>query len=72
MLEVSYMGRFKRDYRLCIKQGCDMRLLQKNVDILAILAVLSEKNKDLEFKERLCRKERRSDIARLVTCLQDW
>lgn len=28
MLEASFTNQFKKDYKLCIKRGCDMSLLQ--------------------------------------------
>lgn len=50
MLEVSYTGQFKKDYKLCIKRGYDMRLLKNIVDTLSIPAELSDKNKDHDLK----------------------
>ena len=46
MLEVSFSGQFKKDYKLCKKRGYNMKLLQDIIDILAIPAELPIKNKD--------------------------
>lgn len=46
MLEVSFTGQFKKDYKLCKKRGCDMSLLQNIIDTLAIPEELPQKNKD--------------------------
>lgn len=50
MLEVSFTNQLKKDYKLCIKRGYDMLLLQDTIDILAISAILPEKNKDHDLK----------------------
>ncbi len=50
MLEVSFTNQFKKDYKLCIKRGYDMLLLQNIINILAIPAILPEKNKDHDLK----------------------
>lgn len=46
MLKLNTSARFKRDFRLCIKRGYDLELLQSVVDTLRIPAPLPEKNKD--------------------------
>lgn len=46
MLEISFTGQFKKDYKLCKKRGCDMVLLQNIIDALAIPEELPQKNKD--------------------------
>lgn len=46
MLEISFTGQFKKDYKLCKKRNYDMDLLQKIIDILAIPEELPQKNKD--------------------------
>lgn len=46
MLEISFTGQFKKDYKLCKKRGCDMSLLQNIIDTLAIPEELPQKNKD--------------------------
>lgn len=46
MLEVSFSGQFKKDYKLCKKRGYNMKLLQDVIDILVIPAELPIKNKD--------------------------
>lgn len=34
MFEITYSGKFKRDYRLMKKRGYDMKLLRDVVDLL--------------------------------------
>lgn len=46
MLQVSFTGQFKKDYKLCKKRGYNMELLQSVIDVLAIPEALPEKNKD--------------------------
>ena len=46
MLQVSFTGQFKKDYKLCKKRGCNMELLQSVINVLAIPEALPEKNKD--------------------------
>ena len=46
MLQVSFTGQFKKDYKLCKKRGYDMVLLQNIIDTLAIPKDLPETNKD--------------------------
>ena len=46
MLEITPTGQFKKDFKICKKRGYDMDLLQQIIDILAIPALLPEKNKD--------------------------
>ena len=46
MLQVSFTGQFKKDYKLCKKRGYDMVLIQNIIDTLAIQKDLPEKNKD--------------------------
>ena len=46
MLQVSFTGQFKKDYKLCKKRGYDMELLQSVINTLAIPEALPEKNKD--------------------------
>lgn len=46
MLQISFTGQFKKDYKLCKKRGYNMELLQSVIDILAIPEALPEKNKD--------------------------
>ena len=50
MLEASFTNQFKKDYKLCIKRGCDMSLLQNIIDILIIPASLPTQNKDHDLK----------------------
>lgn len=46
MLKLNTSTKFKKDYKLCIKRGYDLALLQTAVDTLRIPAALSPKNKD--------------------------
>ena len=46
MLDVRYSAKFKKDFKLCVKRGYKMSLLQQAIDILRIPAPLPEKNKD--------------------------
>lgn len=46
MLQVSFTGQFKKDYKLCKKRGYNMELLRAVIDILAVPEELPKKNKD--------------------------
>lgn len=46
MLNLNSTAQFKRDYRRCIKRGCNMALLATVVDTLLIPAPLPPVNKD--------------------------
>lgn len=46
MLEISFTGQFKKDYKLCKKRGYNMKLLQEIIDTLAIPEELPLKNRD--------------------------
>ena len=46
MLNVRYSGKFKKDFKVCVKCGYKMALLQQVIDILLIPAPLPIKNKD--------------------------
>ena len=46
MLEVLLEKRFKKDYKLAIRRGCDKAKLKKVVDLLREEEVLPEKYKD--------------------------
>ena len=46
MLEVSYTGRFKKDYKTCAKRRYDLGLLKGVIASLAVPEKLPEKNKD--------------------------
>ncbi len=50
MLEITPTGKFKKDYKLCQKRGCNMNLLQKIIDTLAIPETLPPKNEDHDLK----------------------
>ena len=47
MLNVSFTGQFKKDYKLCKKRGYNMELLQSVINVLAIPDVLPEKTKTI-------------------------
>lgn len=46
MLKLNTSTKFKKDYRLCIKRGYNLNLLQAVVDTLRIPAPLPLKNKE--------------------------
>lgn len=46
MLKLNTSAKFKKDFKLCVKRGYDMSLLQTVVDTLRIPAPLPGKNKD--------------------------
>lgn len=46
MLNARYSGKFKKDFKVCVKHGYKMALLQQVIDILRIPAPLPIKNKD--------------------------
>ena len=50
MLEITPTGKFKKDYKLCKKRGCNMDLLQKIIDTLVIPETLPPKNEDHDLK----------------------
>ena len=46
MLEISFTGQFKKDYKTCKKRGYNMKLLQSIIDTLAVPEKLPTRNKD--------------------------
>lgn len=50
MLEVSFTGKFRKDYKLCRKRGYDMMLLRNIINTLALSEELPEKNQDHGLK----------------------
>ena len=46
MLEISFTGQFKKDYKLCKKRDYNMKLLQEIIYTLAIPEELPIKNRD--------------------------
>ena len=46
MLSVQYSTRFKKDFKVCVKRGYKMALLQQEIDTLRIPAPLPAKNRD--------------------------
>lgn len=46
MLNIRYSTKFKKDFKVCIKRGYKMALLQQIIDTLRIPAPLSEKNRE--------------------------
>ncbi|MCM1252632.1 MAG: type II toxin-antitoxin system YafQ family toxin [Clostridium sp.] len=50
MLIITPTGKFKKDYKLCKKRGCNMELLKEIIDTLAIPEELSPKYDDHNLK----------------------
>jgi mRNA interferase YafQ len=46
MLDVRYSTRFKKDFKTCVKRGCQMGRLQQVIDTLRIPDTLPPKNSD--------------------------
>lgn len=46
MLNLNSSTKFKKDFKLCVKQGYNMNLLQDVIDTLRIPAPLPPKNHD--------------------------
>ena len=46
MLAISKTSLFKKDYKLCLRRGCNTELLKEVVETLAIPATLPDKNRD--------------------------
>ena len=46
MLSVRYATRLRRDFKVCVKRGYDMELLQRAIDILRIPDQLPPENRD--------------------------
>ena len=46
MLTISKTSQFKRDYKLCLRRGCNAELLKDVVETLVIPSALPEKNRD--------------------------
>ena len=46
MLKVEFSGQFKKDYKLCVKRGCDPKELEAVVSILMREEPLPEKYHD--------------------------
>lgn len=46
MLKLNASTRFRRDYKLCVRRGCNMDLLQTAIDTLRIPSALPAKNRD--------------------------
>ena len=46
MLNVRYSTKFKKDFKICVKRGYKMALLQQAIDTLRIPTLLPAKNKD--------------------------
>ncbi|MCI8656008.1 MAG: type II toxin-antitoxin system YafQ family toxin [Oscillospiraceae bacterium] len=46
MLSVRYATRFRRDFKVCVKRGYDMELLQRAIDVLRIPDQLPPENRD--------------------------
>lgn len=46
MLKLNSSNKFKKDYKLCLKRGYNMALMQNVIDTLRIPAPLPPKNKE--------------------------
>lgn len=46
MLKIEFSGQFKKDYKLAIKRGCDPKLLEQVISMLANELPLPEKYRD--------------------------
>ncbi len=46
MLKIEYTGKFKKDYKLAIKRGCDPQDLTTVISLLAAMKPLPEKYRD--------------------------
>ena len=46
MLKVEFTGQFKKDYKLAIKRGCDVKELEAVITLLVEEQPLPEKYKD--------------------------
>lgn len=46
MLKIEFSGQFKKDYKLAIKRGCDPKLLEQVISMLANEIPLPEKYRD--------------------------
>ena len=46
MLKLNTSTKFKKDYKLCLKRGYDVQLLQNVIDTLRIPAPLPIRNRD--------------------------
>lgn len=46
MLNLNSSTKFKKDFKLCVKRGYNMKLLQEVIDTLRIPAPLPPKNRD--------------------------
>ena len=50
MYDLKYIGRFKKDFKICQKRGCNLQLLKDIVDTLRIPEPLKLKNQDHDLK----------------------
>ena len=46
MLDIRYSSKFKKDFKLCVKRGYNLSLLQQIIDILRLTDSLPLKNRD--------------------------
>lgn len=46
MLKIEFTGQFKKDYKLAVKRGCDIKELTNVITMLANEQTLPEKNRD--------------------------
>lgn len=46
MLQIEYLGQFKKDFKLAVKRGCDIAQLQKVITLLAEQQPLPQQYRD--------------------------
>lgn len=51
MLKIEYQTQFKRDYKQAVKRGCDIKLLEEVIAMLAEEKALPPKYKDHSLKD---------------------
>ncbi len=54
MLDVRYSTKFKKEFKICMKRGYNMALLQQVIDTLRIPEPLPPKNKDHNLSGIYC------------------
>ena len=51
MLTIKYQGQFKKDYKLAVRRGCDIKELEKVIRMLSEEQVLPAKYRDLALTD---------------------
>lgn len=51
MLEIRYQNRFKKDYKLALKRGCDPNIMREVISLLADEKELPEKYHDHKLED---------------------